>query len=148
MKKYISYLLTLALIVPAFVSCTQERDFLSRKQKTHTVHFATSEPATRTGLSIEENMVKPDWRKTDLEIIHFFEIDATNAAAPGTADEINLSDDNRTAHFKAAIPDDMTIIVSPSEIDNGSKGAKSAGFPRSLLPPWSPRCRTRTLTLS
>lgn len=127
MKKYISYLLTLALLVPAFVSCTQERDFLSRKQKTHTVHFATSEPATRTGLSIEENMVKPDWRKTDLEIIHFFEIDATNAAAPGTADEINLSDDNRTAHFKAAISKDITIIVSPSEGENGSKGAKSAG---------------------
>lgn len=127
MKKYISYLLTLALIVPAFVSCTQERDFLSRKQKTHTVHFATTEPATRTGLTIEDNMVKPDWRKTDLENIHFFEIDATNAAAPGTADEINLSDDNRTAHFKAAISDDITIIVSPSDGDNGSKGAKSAG---------------------
>lgn len=127
MKKYISYLLTLALLVPAFVSCTQERDFLSRKQKTHTVHFATTEPATRTGLTIEGNMVKPDWRKTDLENIHFFEIDATNAAAPGTADEINLSDDNRTAHFKAAISDDITIIVSPSDGDNGSKGAKSAG---------------------
>lgn len=127
MKKYISYLLTLALLVPAFVSCTQERDFLSRKQKTHTVHFATTEPATRTGLTIENNMVKPDWRGTDLENIHFFEIDATNAAAPGTADDIQLSDDNRTAHFKAAISDEIIINVPTSSDGKAASGAKSAG---------------------
>lgn len=124
MKKYISYLLTLALLVPAFVSCTEQlEDLRSKNQKTHTVYFSTTDQATKTGLTIEDNMVKPDWRGTDLENIHFFEIDATNAAAPGTADEINLSDDNRTAHFTAAISDDITIIVSPSD---GSKGAKSA----------------------
>ena len=127
MKKYISYLLTLALLVPAFVSCTQERDFLSKKQKTHTVFFATAETATRTGLTIEDNMVKPDWRGTDLENIHFFEIDATNAAAPGTADEIQLSDDNRTAHFKAAISDEIIINVPTSSDGKAASGAKSAG---------------------
>ena len=128
MKKYISYLLTLALIVPAFVSCTQERDFLSRKQKTHTVHFATTEPATRTGLTIEDNMVKPDWRKTDNENVHFFEIDANNDVAYGVQeDEISLSSDNRTAHFKAVISEEVVIHIDPStgEEDN-SKGAKSS----------------------
>ena len=128
MKKYISYLLTLALLVPAFVSCTEQlEDLRSKNQKTHTVYFSTTDQATKTGLTIEDNMVKPYWQKTDLENIHFFEIDANNAAAPGTADAINLSDDNRTAHFTAAISDDITIIVSPTDGDNGSKGAKSAG---------------------
>lgn len=72
-------------------------------------------------------MVKPDWWKTDLENIHFFEIDATNAAAPGTADEINLSEGNRTAHFKAAISEEVVIHIDPDtgEEDN-SKGAKSS----------------------
>ena len=128
MKKYISYLLTLALLIPAFVSCTEQlEDLRSKNQKTHTVYFSTTDQATKTGLTIEDNMVKPYWQKTDLENIHFFEIDANNAAAPGTADAINLSDDNRTAHFTAAISDDITIIVSPTDGDNGSKGAKSAG---------------------
>jgi len=128
MKKYISYLLTLALLVPAFVSCTQERDFLSKKQKTHTVHFATSEPATRTGLSIEENMVKPDWRKTKGANVHFFEIDVNNDVAYGVSeDEISLSSDNRTAHFKAVISEEVVIHIDPStgEEDN-SKGVKSS----------------------
>ena len=128
MKKYISYLLTLALLVPAFVSCTEQlEDLRTKNQKTHTVYFSTTDRATKTGLSIDGNMVKPDWRKTDVNNIHFFEIDANNAAAPGTADAINLSDDNRTAHFKAAISEEVVIHIDPTtgEEDN-SKGAKSS----------------------
>ena len=119
MKKYISYLLTLALLVPAFVSCTEElKDNSPRKSHKHTVYFSSVDQTTKTGLSIEDNMAVPDWKKTDPQNVHFFEMDANKEAAYGVADIIELSENDRTAHFKAAIDEDVII-----HIDDGSKGA-------------------------
>ncbi len=119
MKKHISYLLTLALLVPAFVSCTEElKDNSPRKSHKHTVYFSSVDQTTKTGLSIEDNMAVPDWKKTDPQNVHFFEMDANKEAAYGVADIIELSENDRTAHFKAAIDEDVII-----HIDDGSKGA-------------------------
>ena len=119
MKKYISYLLTLALLVPAFVSCTEElKDNSPRKSHKHTVYFSSVDQTTKTGLSIEDNMAVPDWKKADPQNVHFFEMDANKEAAYGVADIIELSENDRTAHFKAAIDEDVII-----HIDDGSKGS-------------------------
>ena len=115
MKRYISCLLTLALLVPAFVSCTEQlEDTRVPEKHLRTVYFSTSSPETKTGLSIEDNMVIPDWRGTELDDVHFFEIPASGGEALyGEAEAITTSTDNLTAHFKAGFSEDMTIHVNP-----------------------------------
>ncbi len=116
MKKYISYLLTLALLVPTLVSCTEQLEEIRAKKNTHTVYFSTSSQTTKTGLTIDGNMVNPDWRQTDVENVHFFEMETAGGdAAYAVATEINPSseDNNITAHFKASFGKEIDIIVNP-----------------------------------
>ena len=113
MKRYISYLLSLALLVPAFVSCTEQlEDTRTPEKKLRMVYFSSSTPNTKTGLSIEDNMVIPDWEGTELDDIHFFEMPAAGGEALyGEAIAIIPSSDNYTAQFKAGFEEDMTIHV-------------------------------------
>ena len=124
MKKYLFRLLTLAVIVPALASCAgQLEDNLSQAKK-HTVYFSTvvDGQATRTGLTIADGIVTPDWRETNPEDIHVFEINGSNAHL-GEASAIDPYDDNLGAHFTADIETDMTIIVTPPGAPTGD-GAK------------------------
>ena len=125
MKKYITYLLAIALVGSAFVSCTERLQEGEMRISTHKVHFSASDAETRTGLSIDGTTVTPDWNKTALESIHLFEIDANDAIAYGETISITTSEDKATAHFEADFPTDMSIIVDPSdpEEDSGAKGA-------------------------
>ncbi|MBR5055836.1 MAG: hypothetical protein IKX03_01435, partial [Bacteroidales bacterium] len=123
MKRYISCLLTLALLVPAFVSCTEQlEDTRTPEKKLRTVYFSTSSPDTKTGLSIEDNMVIPDWKGTELDDVHFFEIPANGGdALYGAAVAITPSADNRTAHFKAGFEEEMIIHV-PTKAETEGAG--------------------------
>lgn len=124
MKKYITYLLATALVGSAFVSCSKQIQEGEMRHPTHKVHFSASDVETRTGLSIDGTTVTPDWKKTALENIHLFEIDATEATAYGETIAITTSEDYATAHFEADFPTDMSIIVDPSGSEGGgSKGA-------------------------
>lgn len=87
-----------------------------------TVYFSTSSPDTKTGLSIEDNMVIPDWKGTELDDVHFFEIPATGGdALYGAAVAITPSEDNRTAHFKAGFEEEMIIHV-PTKAESEGAG--------------------------
>ena len=108
MKKYISYLLASALMVPGIVSCNrlQEEEIPAR---THRVHFSATQAETRTGLSIEGKTVTPDWNKTAVENIHLFEIDGQSAVAYGETLGITTDNDKTTAQFEADFPENLTI---------------------------------------
>ena len=121
MKRYISCLLTLALFIPALVSCTRELQDDHSQNNTHLVYFYTSNPETRTGLTIDEGWVYPDWRETKEANLHFFEI-PENGGDPtyGEALDIVESVDNTTARFVASFTEEMTIIADPSTRAGGS----------------------------
>ena len=128
MKKYISYLLTLALLVPTLVSCTEQLEEIRAKKNTHTVYFSTSSQTTKTGLTIDGNMVNPDWRQTDVENVHFFEMETAGGdAAYAVATKINPSSDNITAQFEASFGEEMDIIVNPSDPPAGTKAGDGSG---------------------
>ncbi len=130
MKKYISYLLTLALLVPTLVSCTEQLEEIRAKKNTHTVYFSTSGQATKTGLSIDEEngIVNPDWRQTDVENVHFFEMETAGGdAAYAVATEKYPSSDNITARFKASFGETMDIIVNPPEQPTLQAGKSASG---------------------
>lgn len=101
MKKYLSHILTMALIAPALVSCTERVEEVSPESLKHTVSFATAdEAATKTGLAIEGSTIVPNWKQTSKDDVHLFEIDATSKTM-GTTTAIQPSSDNLTARFKA-----------------------------------------------
>ena len=106
MKKIFSYLFILALGLSASVSCTEEIQG-NRLESGHTVFFSTADQSTRTGLSIEDNYVIPDWRKTDPKNVHLFEL-GSNQTVVGETVGMSLSDDSRTAHFQATFPNGPT----------------------------------------
>jgi hypothetical protein len=127
MKKYLFRFLTLALIVPALASCAGQLEDNLPLAKKHTVYFSTvvGGQATRTGLTIDGNNVVPDWRFTDPEDVHVFEMDGTANAHLGTASSIDPYDNYIGANFKADIEDEITIIVTPpSTPDPDGDGAK------------------------
>ncbi len=101
MKKYLSHILTMALIAPALVSCSERVEEVSPESLKHTVSFSTAdEPATKTGLAIEGSTIVPNWKQTSKDDVHLFEIDATSKTM-GTTTAIQPSSDNLTARFKA-----------------------------------------------
>ena len=125
MKKYISYLLTLALVIPALVSCTEQLQENNPRYPKHTVYFSTSDQATKTGLTVGEEMVVFDWRKTDLKNIHLFEMDANGQTAYGETVAITPSDDNLSAHFQADFSsEDMIIHVDPATKAGGTRATE------------------------
>ncbi|MBR1488725.1 MAG: Ig-like domain-containing protein [Bacteroidales bacterium] len=81
---------------------------------THRVYFSSSTAQTKTGITVEDGLMTPDWRKTDAANIHLFEI-GSKGPAEGRDVEITMSEENKVAHFKADFPTDMTIIVDPSK---------------------------------
>ena len=115
MKKHISYLLTLALTIPALFSCTEQLQETSSRQSKHTVYFSSASQTTKTGLSAGEDMVVYDWRKTSLESIHLFELKSNGQVSYGETVGITPSDDNITAHFQADFSaEDIIIHVDPN----------------------------------
>ena len=83
MKKYISYLLTLAIVIPALVSCSVQLEDIFPSQQRRVVHFSSANQDTRTGLTVGEELVVYDWRKTDIDHVHLFEMDANGQTAYG-----------------------------------------------------------------
>lgn len=81
---------------------------------THRVYFSTATAETRTGITIEEDIMTPDWRKTQAGNVHLFEM-GSRGYAEGEDVKITLSEENQIAHFQADFPTDMTIIVDPSK---------------------------------
>ena len=117
----------------ATVSCNVGLESIPQPSK-HTVYFTTSEnsPVTKTGITIDNTTVTPDWRLTKAENVHLFEYQAANTVSVGEDVEIAIAADNLTASFKADFPEDMTIVVDPTdpELDGakgGSRGAKGSG---------------------
>ena len=117
----------------ATVSCNVGLESIPQPSK-HTVYFTTSEnsPVTKTGITIDNTTVTPDWRLTKAENVHLFEYQAANTVSVGEDVEIAIAADNLTASFKADFPEDMTIIVNPTDPEpdgakGGSRGAKGSG---------------------
>ena len=131
MKKYLSRLLTLAVIVPALVSCMEQLQDNRTQAKKHTVYFSTVvEHATKTGLTVADGTVTPDWRVTDPEDVHFFEMNGTSSAHMGVASDITPYDGDLGAHFKADIEQEITIIVNPPDnpTGDGQKVLRSGSY--------------------
>ncbi|MBQ6578023.1 MAG: hypothetical protein IJL91_09800 [Bacteroidales bacterium] len=121
MKKYISYLFIGALALTSLVSC-QERFESVPSVKTHRVYFSSNEEVTKTGITVEDGIVTPDWRATKAANVHLFEVGSGEGFSYGTDVEINLSSDNKIAHFMADFPVEMEIIVNPGGEGDGAKG--------------------------
>ena len=133
MKRIISFLIVGLAGLAALVSCNVGLENFPQPSKKHTVYFTTGEnsPVTKTGITIDNNTVTPDWRLTKAENVHLFEYQAANTVSVGEDVEIAIGADNLTATFKADFPEDMTIIVDPTEPDpsgakGGSNGAKAS----------------------
>ena len=109
----------------ATVSCNVGLESIPQPSK-HTVYFTTSEnsPVTKTGITIDNTTVTPDWRLTKAENVHLFEYQAANTVSVGEDVEIAIGADNLTASFKADFPEDMTIIVDPTNPEPDPSGAK------------------------
>ena len=93
--------------------------------RTRTVYFSAGEndAETRTGITIEDKVVTPDWRKTQAVNVHLFETGSNGGVSTGEDVEISIKSGNKTASFKADFPADWTIIVDPgTPSDEGSKG--------------------------
>ena len=95
-------------------ACTRQLLEEPQARNTHRVHFAAGTAQTKTGITVEDGLMTPDWRRTDAANVHLFEIgNAGYSIATDVA--IALSDNNKVAHFTADFPTEMTIIVDPSK---------------------------------
>ncbi len=109
--------------------------------KTRTVFFSSVEKdaATRTGITIENKVVTPDWRKTKAANVHLFETGNDGGVSIGEDVEITVASDNLTASFKADFPAEWTIIVDPTEPTEeetkggGTKAASNAPYTYSAV---------------
>ena len=126
MKRIISFLIVGLAGLAALVSCNVGLENFPQPSKKHTVYFTTGEnsPVTKTGITIDNNTVTPDWRLTKAENVHLFEYQAANTVSVGEDVEIAIGADNLTATFKADFPEDMTIIVDPTDPEPDPSGAK------------------------
>lgn len=125
MKKYISYLLTLAIVIPALVSCSVQLEDIFPSQQRRVVHFSSANQETRTGLTVGEELVVYDWRKTDIDHVHLFEMDANGQTAYGETIKVNPSSDNLTAHFEADFSaEDMIIHIDPATRAGGTRATE------------------------
>ena len=96
--------------------------------KTRTVYFSTGEKETetRTGITIDDKVVTPDWRNTKAANVHLFETGANGGVSTGEDVEISISSDYQTASFKADFPAEWTIIVNPGD-ESGDDGNLKGG---------------------
>ena len=122
MKRNIQHLILGGIFLLGAVSCQSVFES-SPSPKKHRVHFTSAEKeTTKTGITIEEGTVTPDWRATDKKNVHLFEVAADKSFSYGTDVTISVSSDFRTAQFMADFPAEMEIIVNP-----GDDGAKAGG---------------------
>ena len=116
MNHTIKYLILGLAVLGGLTACNKQ--LIEEPQapvNTHRVYFSSSTAQTKTGITIAEGTMTPDWRKTDATNIHLFEIGSKEEYVEGEGVAITLSEENKVAHFKADFPTDMTIIVDPSK---------------------------------
>lgn len=115
MNNHIKYFILGLAVLGGLTACnkqlTEEPQALVN---THRVYFSSATTETRTGITIADGTMTPDWRKTQPGNIHLFER-GSSGYAEGEDVEITLSEGDKVAHFKADFPTDMTIIVDPSK---------------------------------
>lgn len=124
MKNRLAYLFLGIFGLVVLASCESQLEDVP-SVKTRTVFFSSVEKdaATRTGITIENKVVTPDWRKTKAANVHLFETGKDGGVSIGEGVEIAIASDNLTANFKADFPADMTIIVDPTNpSEEGTKG--------------------------
>lgn len=115
MNHNIKYLILGLAVLGGLTACNKQ--LIEEPQapvNTHRVYFSSSTAQTKTGITIAEGTMTPDWRATNADNVHLFEI-GSNGYSVGKDVTITPADDNLTAHFKADFPTDMTIIVDPSK---------------------------------
>lgn len=124
MKNRLAYLFLGIFGLVGLASCESQLEDVP-SVKTRTVFFSSVEKdaATRTGITIENKVVTPDWRKTKAANVHLFETGNDGGVSTGEDVEITVASDNLTASFKADFPAEWTIIVDPTEpTEEGTKG--------------------------
>ncbi len=125
MKNRIQLLILGLAGLTAFASCNVGIEDFPQPSK-HTVYFTANEnsPVTKTGITIDNSIVTPDWRLTKAQNVSLFEYQADNIVTVGEDVEIAIAADNLTATFKADFPENMTIIVDPTNPEIDPSGAK------------------------
>ncbi|MBR1436284.1 MAG: Ig-like domain-containing protein, partial [Bacteroidales bacterium] len=127
MKRNIQHLILGGIFLLGAVSCQSVFES-SPSPKKHRVHFTSAEKeTTKTGITIEEGTVTPDWRATDKKNVHLFEVAADTSFSYGTDVTISVSSDYKTAQFMADFPTEMEIIVNPG--DGGAKAGSGSSTP-------------------
>lgn len=114
MNHNIKYLILGLAVLGGLTACNKQ--LIEEPQapvNTHRVYFSSSTAQTKTGITIAEGTMTPDWRATNVANVHLFEI-GSNGYSVGKDVTITPADDNLTAQFKADFPTEMTIIVNPS----------------------------------
>ena len=114
MNTRISHLILGLAVLGGLSACTHQLLEEPQARNAHRVHFAAGTAQTKTGITVEDGLMTPDWRKTDPANVHLFEIGAEGYSV-GEDVAISLSEENKVAHFQADFPTDMTIIVDPSK---------------------------------
>ena len=100
MKRFLSYLLTLAVFAPVVVACTQEMQDTTPPAQKHTVYFTAVDDATRTGLSLDGTTVNPNWIGTVKDDVHLFEMNGDSKVL-GQTQSLSLEEGNLVARFSA-----------------------------------------------
>lgn len=140
MKNRLAYLFLGIFGLVGLASCESQLEDVP-SVKTRTVFFSSVEKdaATRTGITIENKVVTPDWRKTKAANVHLFETGNDGGVSIGEGVEIAIASDNLTANFKADFPAEWTIIVDPTEPTEeetkggGTKAASNAPYTYSAV---------------
>ena len=140
MKNRLAYLFLGIFGLVGLASCESQLEDVP-SVKTRTVFFSSVEKdaATRTGITIENKVVTPDWRKTKAANVHLFETGNDGGVSTGEDVEITVASDNLTASFKADFPAEWTIIVDPTEPTEeetkggGTKAASNAPYTYSAV---------------
>lgn len=115
MKKRLSLYISGLTVLAALTSCNAGFDSIPQASR-HTVYFTAGEnsPVTKTGITIDNTTVTPDWRQTKAANVHLYEYQSATEVTAGEDVEISISSDNLTATFKADFPEDMTIEIGPA----------------------------------
>ena len=122
MKRNIQHLILGGIFLLSAVSCQSVFES-SPSPKKHRVHFTSAEKeTTKTGITIEEGTVTPDWRATDKKNVHLFEVAADKSFSYGTDVTISVSSDFRTAQFMADFP------AAPSSVHVAPVSTANTGF--------------------
>ena len=114
-KRTLPYIVGLAALA-ALASCNAGFENSIPQPSRHTVYFTAGEnsPVTKTGITIDNTTVTPDWRQTKAANVHLYEYQSATEVTAGEDVEISISSDNLTATFKADFPEDMTIEIGPA----------------------------------